>query len=86
MPAYNEEFPVGSSVRIVDAQQLQEFRDTWKFHNKLRPEQLEYAGRVAEVAKVGFYHGGDVLYELRGLPGIWHEQCLRPAAQETSSQ
>jgi hypothetical protein len=26
--------------------------------------------------EVGFYHGGDVLYTLDGIPGLWHEQCL----------
>jgi hypothetical protein len=25
---------------------------------------------------VGFYHGGDVLYVLEGIPGVWHESCL----------
>jgi hypothetical protein len=24
----------------------------------------------------GYYHGGDVLYTLTGVRGIWHEQCL----------
>jgi hypothetical protein len=28
------------------------------------------------VQEVGFYHGGDVLYQLRGVPGTWHECCL----------
>jgi RHS repeat-associated protein len=83
MPLYKEDFPVGSRVRIADATQLQEFRRTWQYHHKLRSEQLAYAGRIVEVEKVSFYHGGDVLYELRGIPGIWHEQCLRPAAQGT---
>ena len=77
---YKEKFPIGSTVRIVDAWRLKEFQQTWKFHHKLNPEQLAYAGKVAEVDKVGFYHGGDVLYELRAIPGIWHEQCLSAAA------
>ena len=25
----------------------------------------------------GFYHGGDELYKLKGMPGVWHEQCLK---------
>lgn len=25
---------------------------------------------------VGFYHGGDELYGLEGVPGLWHKQCL----------
>jgi hypothetical protein len=76
MAAYKEDFPVGSKVCIVDALRLEEFQRTWKYHHKLNAEQMAYAGKVAEVAKVSFYHGGDVLYELLGIPGIWHEQCL----------
>ena len=49
----------------------------WKYHHKLQPEQLAHADALAEVEKVGFYHGGDVLYNLKNVPGIWHEQCLR---------
>jgi len=75
---YKEAFPVGSTVRIADRGELQEFQRTWKYHHKLNPDQIEYAGRVAEVERVSFYHGGDVLYELRGVPGIWHQQCLGP--------
>jgi hypothetical protein len=76
MARYKEDFPVGSAVRIADTRQLEEFLRTWKYHHKLTPEQLRYAGKTAQVEKVGFYHGGDVLYELRGIPGRWHEQCL----------
>jgi hypothetical protein len=46
------------------------------YHHKLEPTQLAYAGKLAEVKGVSFYDGGDVLYELRDIPGIWHEQCL----------
>lgn len=80
MPPYNEDFPVGSRVRVADALQLQELQKTWKYHHKLRPEQLEYAGKTADVERVSFYHGGDVLYDLAGIPGIWHECCLAPAS------
>ncbi len=51
----------------------------WNYHHKLQLEQLAYANAAAVVEKVGFYHGGDVLYNLKDVPGIWHEQCLRPA-------
>jgi hypothetical protein len=85
-PPYKEEFPVGSTVRIANVQQLQEFQRTWKYHHKIDPVQLKYAGEIGEVEKVGFYHGGDVLYELRGVPGIWHEQCLGPANPATSDK
>lgn len=76
---YKAEFPQGSTVKIASRSFLEEFLETWKFHNKLEPEQLDYAGQIAEVEFVGFYHGGDELYRLKGIPGIWHEQCLEAA-------
>jgi UDP-N-acetylglucosamine--N-acetylmuramyl-(pentapeptide) pyrophosphoryl-undecaprenol N-acetylglucosamine transferase len=75
--AYQEKFPVGTGVRIVHRDVLEDFMRTWKFHNKLRPEQLEYAGDAGKIKSVGFYHGGDVLYEIENIPGIWHERCLQ---------
>jgi hypothetical protein len=73
---YKEEFPKGSSVRIASRPILQEFLKSWTYHNKLTPDQLNYADKIAEVESVSFYHGGDELYVLKGIPGIWHEQCL----------
>ena len=55
---------------------LEKFRRTWALHNALQSEQLMYAGKIGVVKAVGYYHGGDVLYELESLPGIWHECCL----------
>jgi hypothetical protein len=72
---YKEEFPKGSAVRIADRAFLENFLQTWKLNNRLEPEQLDYANRVVEVESVAFYHGGDELYKLKGVPGIWHEQC-----------
>ncbi|MBF6570932.1 MAG: hypothetical protein IVW54_18870 [Candidatus Binataceae bacterium] len=76
---YKEEFPMGSNVKIVSRSVLENFLKTWKLHNKLEPNQLNYADQIAEVESVGFYHGGDELYKLKGVPGIWHEQCLEAA-------
>jgi hypothetical protein len=73
---YTEKFPAGSSVLIAERQALEHFRDTWKLHNPLHPEQLAFAGSPATIATVGFYHGGDVLYVLEGIPGVWHKSCL----------
>jgi hypothetical protein len=73
---YKEKFPAGSRVRIAEMEELEKFQRTWRYHHKLEPTQLAYAGKLAEVKGVSFYHGGDVLYELRDIPGIWHEQCL----------
>lgn len=75
---YKEAFPAGTTVRIADRNFLEEFKKTWKYHHKLEDEQLDYADRVAMVKKVGFYHGGDPVYELADIPGFWLEQCLRP--------
>ncbi|MGN6749073.1 MAG: hypothetical protein ACTHJS_10825 [Xanthobacteraceae bacterium] len=76
---YKENFPAGSRVRIAEMAQLEKFQRTWRYHHKLEPMQLAYAGKLAEVKAVSFYHGGDVLYELRDIPGTWHEQCLASA-------
>jgi hypothetical protein len=73
---YKEEFPAGSRVQIVDVESLKEFARGWKLHHPLENSQLGFAGEIAEVEEVSFYHGGDELYRLRGLPGYWHEQCL----------
>jgi hypothetical protein len=69
-------FPDGSRVRIAARPALEEFSRTWKFHHKLQSEQLDYAGRVAKVANSGMYHGGDIIYRLEDVPGMWHERCL----------
>jgi len=75
---YNELFPAGTRVRIAQRQLLEEFKRTWKYHHKLRNEQLDWAGQMAIVKGVAFYHGGDPIYTLSGVPGLWHEQCLGP--------
>jgi hypothetical protein len=74
---YKEEFPKGSVVKIADSAFLENFLKTWTLHDKLKPEQLNYADQIAEVESVGIYFGGDELYQLKGVPGIWHEQCLK---------
>ncbi|MGA2800998.1 MAG: hypothetical protein ABSE97_01285 [Verrucomicrobiota bacterium] len=74
---YNPEFLNGDTVRIVNRETLEKFYREWKYHHKLTPEQLNYHGQIAEVEPGGgTYHGGDELYKLKGIPGIWHEQCL----------
>ena len=76
---YKEAFPEGTKVRIGNRAFLNEFKETWKYHHKLQPEQLECADRITTVKAVGFYHGGDPLYVLTDIPGYWHEQCLSKA-------
>ena len=65
--------------RIATRPALDSFFSSWRFHHKLQPEQLDYADQVVEVESVTFCHGGDELYKLKGVPGLWHEQCLEPA-------
>jgi hypothetical protein len=72
------EFEVGAEVRIADRAFLAEFLEAGQYHNELEPEQLEYAGRTAKVSNVSFFHGGDEIYTLEGVPGVWHEECLSP--------
>ena len=72
----NPRFPEGTKAQIADRASLEVFMKTWKYHHKLRPEQLEYADRVAMVVDVGWYHGGDPVYTLEGIPGSWLDECL----------
>lgn len=69
---YKAEFPEGSMVQIADRAFLENFLEMWKLHDPLKPDQLNYADKRAEVTSVGFYFGGDELY-VKGIPGIWHE-------------
>ncbi len=76
MPLYEASFPAGTRVRVVAHSALNAFHRTWRLHNPLTDAQLVFAGADAVVKTVDYYHGGDVLYTLEGLPGIWHECCL----------
>ncbi len=75
----NAEFEVGSSVRIADRAFLEDFLEAGQYHNELEPEQLEFADRTAKVKAVDFFTGGDEIYTLDGIPGVWHEECLSAA-------
>jgi hypothetical protein len=81
---YKEEFLKGSKVRVVSRTELEAFARDWKYHHKIRPEQVEYAGATAIVKEVSFYHGGDQLYVLENVPGIWHESCIEAAGPPRS--
>jgi hypothetical protein len=75
---YRERFPKSCRVRIADEPALRSFKASWKYHNPLTDDQILYAGTTTTVAGVGYYHGGDVLYHLHGVPGNWHEACIYP--------
>jgi hypothetical protein len=72
----NAEFEVGQQVRVADRGFLESFLEAGQYHNELEPDQLEYAGQEAKVTSVTFFHGGDEIYALEGIPGVWHEECL----------
>jgi len=82
---YKASFPVGACVRIVDRESLDRFMIGWKFHQPLTVDQLDFGTHVARVQTVSFYHGGDQLYHLAGVPGVWHEQLLRAATPEEAA-
>jgi hypothetical protein len=73
---YKETFPKGTAVRIISKAALENFARDWKYHHRLQPEQMKYAGTTSTVKEVSFYHGGDQLYLLENVPGIWNESCL----------
>ena len=70
------EFEVGTEIRVAELAFLQSFLEAGQYHNELEEDQLAYAGRVAKVKDVSFFHGGDEIYTLEGIPGVWHEECL----------
>ena len=77
MTAYREKYPVGTIVKIAPADKLRAFmHPEWKYHHPVSDRQLASAGKRDEIRAVGFYHGGDVLYELVTESGMWHEACL----------
>jgi hypothetical protein len=74
---YPEKYSVGTFVRIAPSERLRKFmRPEWKYHHPVSEEQLQAAGKRDKVRSVGFYHGGDVLYQLSTEIGTWHEDCL----------
>ncbi len=77
---YKATFPEGSKVRVVSIDALEAFARDWKYHHKIQPEQMGYAGVISTVKEVSFYHGGDQLYILENVPGIWNEPCLEPTS------
>jgi hypothetical protein len=79
LPPYQEQFPVGSRVRVKERPFLEQFQREWKYHHPISADQIDAAGRTVTVNSVGFYHGGDVLYKLSEIPGTWHEVCLESA-------
>ncbi len=83
---YKEKFERGTAVRIAPLDALEHFRRTWKYHHPLFERQLMFFSMTTVVEDVSYYHGGDVLYDLRGVPGIWHEELLEPASDTNNER
>lgn len=75
---YSAQFEEGAMVKVRSKADLERFQAEWQYHNPITAEQIEYADRTARIAEIGYYHGGEPLYRLEGLPGVWHEPCLAP--------
>jgi hypothetical protein len=76
MPAYNARFARGTRVRVKARPAPDEFAKGWNWHHPLEHGQFAAAGKEFEIQSAVYYHGGDVLYVLSGVAGIWHEACL----------
>lgn len=77
MPEYHSAFDGGETVLIADRDALLAFQQSWEWHHPLSDAQLAYAGTEDRITIVSYYHGGATLYEFAGIPGVWHEACLR---------
>ena len=59
---YSPEFLKGTKLRIASRTVLEEFATTCKHHNPLTQDQPKLHNVEAVVEELGFYHGGDELY------------------------
>ncbi len=81
--SYDPKFAEGSAVEIASEDELKRFGAGWHYHHPITKKHLGYSGRRAIVSEVYFYHGGDKLYYLRGIPRLlWHEAVLRRARRK----
>jgi hypothetical protein len=48
----------------------------WQWHHPLTEDQLAFAGTETNVTSVEYYHGGEILLRLNGIPGRRHEECV----------
>ena len=77
MPDYHSAFDGGEYVGIACLDTLRAFQKSWEWHHPLSDDQLGHADKRGQIRSVSYYHGGTTLYEFSGIPGFWHESCLR---------
>ncbi len=64
-------------VRTKPRGYLEHHRETKSvLHHPPDEQQLEYGGREALVKTVLEYHGGELVYELEEIPGLWRFDCI----------
>ena len=71
----------GSSVQICSRARIEEFQRSGRYRRKIEDAQLAFAGQIAMVKWSGLYEGGGFVYQLDGVPGLWHEQLLEPVSR-----
>jgi hypothetical protein len=77
MPAYHSVFLRGENVKIKPPEFLRQYlAPDWRWHNPLDSDNLKFAGGVFAVVDIGYFHGGEVMYELQGIRGFWHEDSV----------
>ncbi len=79
---YKAEFPIGTTVRIKSRNDLEHFKNAWKHHHPIQDAKLSFADMEAIIEDVSFYHGGDELYSLKGISGLWHKACLEACKEK----
>ncbi len=47
MPAYREQFPTGTLVRVASRETLERFMREWRWHHPLESERLQFADSEA---------------------------------------
>lgn len=67
---YQADCPLGTTVRVASRTDRDAFLAKREWHHPLQPDQLLFAGQIAQVINVAFYDGGDELYTLEGVPGL----------------
>jgi hypothetical protein len=76
MKPYHERFQLARLFVLLSVLTWTDSDANGNFITSSKQSSSLAAGCTARVRDVGFYHGGDALYHLEGVPGTWHEACL----------
>ncbi|HTS34236.1 MAG TPA: hypothetical protein VMH04_01115 [Candidatus Solibacter sp.] len=73
---YRAKFPIGATVRVKSAGQLEAFARSGRLRHPPSGNQIACGGKTDSVRRITFSAGAGVLYELQTAPGWWHEDLL----------